>query len=66
MYRDLLIRILVLVVLILQGVYAYLATGFDDFLPFRVVYAGTVAFHAYHAWQLYQYETATVQDAGEA
>lgn len=56
MYRSLFIRVVVLIALIAQGVLAYQLVGVDDFLPFRVIYAGTVVFHAVHAWQKYTYE----------
>jgi len=56
LFRNLFIRVVILGALIVHGVMVYTATGYDDFLPFRVVYAGTVVFHAVHAWQLYQYQ----------
>lgn len=65
LYRNLFIRIVVLAALIMHGVIAYRTTGYDDFLPFRVVYAGTVVFQAVHAWQLYQYTKRRVQPSSD-
>ena len=55
MIKGLLIRCGVAALLIYHGYIVYTETGYDDFLPIRIVYVGTVIFHAYHLWQYRQY-----------